>query len=275
VPDHDPLEFTLLENGLDFIWSALEHLDASTSKRDLKYAVLHLAAGIELTLKERLRREDWKLLYQDTAKASEETYRSGSFVSVRFDTCLQRLATDCDVEFSDDQEDALQAMREKRNRLEHLALVDSPAAVIAVAAEARVLIVDFVADHLDDTPLSDVEESLLTQIRAKLPDLTAFVDARQRGIADNLKAAYAILPCPACLQEALSIDDGVRCLFCGYTNSADEAAHSYATEVLGASWYEVVTDGAEWPIRLCPSCESETCVDADDRGYLCFGCGAR
>ena len=51
------IEFTLLENGLDFIWSAVEHLGTDLSKRSLKYAVLNLAAGIELILKERLRRE--------------------------------------------------------------------------------------------------------------------------------------------------------------------------------------------------------------------------
>src|SRR2546426_9855541 len=61
--DPDQVHFTLLENGLDFVWSAVEHLSVATSKRELKYALLHLVSGIELILKERLRREDWKPLF--------------------------------------------------------------------------------------------------------------------------------------------------------------------------------------------------------------------
>jgi len=47
---------------LDFVWSGVEHLSFATSKRELKYALLHFVSGMELILTERLRREDWKLL---------------------------------------------------------------------------------------------------------------------------------------------------------------------------------------------------------------------
>ncbi|HWB98353.1 MAG TPA: hypothetical protein VG672_16685 [Bryobacteraceae bacterium] len=65
-------EFSLLENGLDFLLSSLEHLTAASTstvvktgkassnvlppdqKRHLKYALLHLCSSIELIFKERL-----------------------------------------------------------------------------------------------------------------------------------------------------------------------------------------------------------------------------
>ncbi len=84
------IEFTLLENGLDFIWSAVEHLGTDSSKRSVKYAVLNLAAGIELILKERLRRESWKLVFADPEKADEHAYKRGAFESIRLKPPLPR-----------------------------------------------------------------------------------------------------------------------------------------------------------------------------------------
>jgi hypothetical protein len=200
----DAVEFTLLENGLDFIWSAIEHLDAAGAKAHLKYAVLHLSAGIELVLKERLRQKDWRLLFQDGDKASEDVYRSGAFRSVVFETCLERLEAECLVDLSE-AEDRLRAVREKRNRLEHLALVDSREAVIAVAAEALGAVVDFVREELSGQPFSSTEEDLLAKIRAKLPELDAFVTTQWKSIESALKQAYRVLPYPACLQKSLAI----------------------------------------------------------------------
>ena len=67
----------MLENGLDFILSGLKHIGSQRFKFDLKYVVLHLSAGIELVLKDRLRREDWTQIFVDPEKATEEKLRSG------------------------------------------------------------------------------------------------------------------------------------------------------------------------------------------------------
>jgi hypothetical protein len=74
------VSFSLLENGLDFALSAVEHLGGTPSKRDLKYAVLHLYSGTVLVLKERLRRESWKLIFANPKKADEETFKEGNFM---------------------------------------------------------------------------------------------------------------------------------------------------------------------------------------------------
>jgi hypothetical protein len=58
---------------------------------DLKYAVLHLGSGIELVLKERVRREDWKLLFRNVEKADEKLYESGNFSNINLHECLNRL----------------------------------------------------------------------------------------------------------------------------------------------------------------------------------------
>jgi hypothetical protein len=56
------LAFSPLENGLDYLQSVVDGLAGDPTKRDLKYAVLHLSAGIEVLAKYRLHREHWTLV---------------------------------------------------------------------------------------------------------------------------------------------------------------------------------------------------------------------
>jgi hypothetical protein len=101
--------YTLLENGLDFVRSSLEHLTAASAtstpdnesqKRHLKYALIHLCSGIELVFKQRLRQDDWQLVFQEQDRATEAAYQSGDFKSVYFNTAQDRLEEECGVEFT-------------------------------------------------------------------------------------------------------------------------------------------------------------------------------
>lgn len=56
------VQYTMLENGMDFIISGISYLQRAELKneeeniqgRELKYALLHLSSGIELVFKSRL-----------------------------------------------------------------------------------------------------------------------------------------------------------------------------------------------------------------------------
>src|SRR5207245_8936553 len=117
-PGSEHVHFTLLENGLDFIWSAVEHLSVGTSKRELKYALLNLVSGIELLLKERLRREDWTLLFPNPKKANEALYKTGAFKSVDFVELVARIE-DCCYDGDWEAAASLCSLRRQRNRFEH------------------------------------------------------------------------------------------------------------------------------------------------------------
>ena len=96
------LAYSLLQNGLDYILSALENLRGeSPTERQLKYAVIHLSAGVDLILKERLRLEHGSLIFADSDKATKERFESGNFVSVGFPQLVNRLSSICGVEFDD------------------------------------------------------------------------------------------------------------------------------------------------------------------------------
>ncbi|MGV9567103.1 hypothetical protein [Streptomyces sp. NPDC003480] len=86
--------FPPVRNGLDYLVSVVEHLEAGTervSARDLKHAVLHLAAGAEVLLKARLQLEHWSLVFSDPAKARRSELEDGSLTSCGPDETVQGL----------------------------------------------------------------------------------------------------------------------------------------------------------------------------------------
>jgi hypothetical protein len=283
MPKHGQVKFTLLENGMDFISSALEHLTEEASKRTLKYAVLHLSAGIELVLKERLRQEHWALVFADPDKADSAAYEAGDFVSADLGSTLDRLAGICGVELEDNERRTLINFRKRRNRLEHFGTVDSFEAIVASSVEALDIVVDFVTEELDPEQMSKTELELLGKVRSRLGELEAFVQKRLKNIKDVLKSeTRTIATCPLCAQQALALDDVVECHFCGQKTGAESAAEEFVTRILGESYYHVAKDGGEWPVAACPECERESLVDTRHIGdtspavrYICFACGGK
>src|SRR5438552_2315760 len=128
----DALQLSMLENGLDFIHSGLRHISSPSSKFDLKYAVLHLSAGIELVLKEWLRREDWKLLFVYPNQATLKNLRSGVFKSVNLDQCLALLEEHCPFQLPDRA--LLTIFKNQRNPIEHFEMNHRRDVLEAVAA---------------------------------------------------------------------------------------------------------------------------------------------
>lgn len=269
--------FSLLENGLDFILSAVEHLSGTPSKRELKYAVLHLYSGVVLVIKERLLREDWRLLFANPERAEETTFRNGTFHGPDLDQCLKRLE-DNDVELSEESGRHLKLLANKRKQLEHFHFSDSAEAIIALTAEVLNFLVEFIIKELDDKSLENTQAILLDTIRSKLTYFGAFVTARWSSISSDIESADTVVACPACLEKACVIQDVVECKFCGYKREDSQAAaDEYITQVMGESRYRVEKDGGVWPVRKCPSCDWNSLVDLGyaERGsqYICFECG--
>jgi hypothetical protein len=262
-------EYSLLENGLDFIWSALELLGSSPNQRQLKYAVLHLSSGVELVLKERLLREHWSLVFDKPENANRNKYEAGDFTSVSFHACIKRLIEICSITISDDQKKRITSLRDKRNRLEHFGIVDTVEALTSDAAAALGFIIDFVDLQLSSN-LSDAEKTALERIRKRLSDFSAFVQDRLASLAETLaSSSYPVKRCPSCDQKALVVGRPISCVFCHYTASPNTAANEYIAEIL----HEVSED---WPLYLCPHCSELSLVDEGyqaDTEYICFSCG--
>jgi hypothetical protein len=281
--------YTLLENGLDFVRSSLEHLTAAsannvqdnqTHKRHLKYALIHLCSGIELVFKERLRQDDWQLVFQEQDKATAQTYQSGNFKSVYFNTAQERLEEECGVEFTTQQKNDLQIFRNRRNKVEHFNAVDTLPAMQSGIAQMVSFLVDFVEQNFEVEKFEDQEKELLGEIRANLGTCTAVVQERLAIIKPEIENLHTVIQCPSCLQSAMNADGGtVKCLFCHYSAEPSEAAEEYVTNVLGyPSRFSVEREGGQWPICTCPQCGHDTFVIAipgrlDAHDFYCFNCG--
>lgn len=271
----EELQFELLENGLDFIASGLDHIARGATKTDLKYGVLHLASGIELVLKERLRQEDWTLVFKDTDDADGERYKAGDFRSVDHKECLKRLEEECGIEISRESKGKLSAFRARRNRLEHFAIVDTKSAIESLAAQALSVLLDFISENFEDSTLSERDNELLLQIRERLREFDAFEQNRLAEMfADSNPRRdefERLIGCPCCLHGTLRADADVECMFCGYRATGEDAANFY-----------VAQHEASKTIYFCPECTNKTLVDlgltgnaAPSTQFVCFGCGSQ
>ncbi len=277
-PKDDDVQLSMLENGLDFIRSGLKHIAKPVSKFDLKYAVLHLSAGIELVLKDRLRREDWTQIFVKPEDATPEKLKSGNFKSVNLHQCLERLEEHCPVELPDKA--LLQSFKDQRNPIEHFELNHSRAALEASSAIVLGSLLDFIGEAYEEEDLSRDESDLLQEIRTSLAEFKRFTTERMAEIQwfleDHKKHHGEIVVCPSCIQDALMADCDVKCAFCGYAASAEDAAELYITNTLGVSRYYCMKEGETYPLRNCPNCDNEALVY--EEGYtendgICFACG--
>lgn len=119
-------ELDLLDNGLNFIFEALKHAwrndYAEDEKYVWKYSVLNLFSGIELILKERLKREHWSLIFEDVSNASLTKLENGDFISINHSELIKRLDGICDIRINNEP---LNELRKVRNKFEHFEVMVS------------------------------------------------------------------------------------------------------------------------------------------------------
>jgi len=113
----------------------------------------------------------------------------------------------------------LDALRRRRNRIEHFALIDTVEAIHASAAGCLSVVIDFIIDHIDVDSLTPSERGLFEQVREALPRLEAYVTARRHDVEPALeraRGATTVVTCPSCDEDALVLDGSAACLFCRY-----------------------------------------------------------
>lgn len=273
------MQITLVENALDFILSAVQYGQVNET-RSLKYAVLHLSDGVELILKEKLSREHWSLLFADMKKADKDAFNSGDFVSVDFQDCVLRLGHISGVDLEPHSE-LLKKLRRTRNQLQHLRYSGTQDEVASVLVKTWSFVLDFIHDQLPD--VVEVEVEIIDKIKDLIIKNQDFVTERLEAIKPEIdrfqKSSDAILQCPRCLQDSLLIPGGedVRCVFCRYEASPEEAVYAWCSEIFG---WDDPRDGGRATKFACPECNEETLVQQEygdmsppKPGWVCFSCG--
>lgn len=247
-------ELDLVDNALDYIIEAAS-LAQRKDVRELKYAVLHLAAGLELIMKARLRVEHWSLLFANVNEASKDGLDSGDFKSVDFEGCCTRLDKVCGVKLDKKDKDRLAALRKLRNRLQHFDVSINEASANAELAFGISFVVRFVEKQLPGEMENYKDQ--LEELHQGMARFKEYVAERMKAIGNELKTLDEVFDCPLCGQPAVLVDGGnTECKFCG----AKPTPMSLAEHIGG-------------PIDWCPECYDETCVQKDDGVWVCTSCG--
>lgn len=279
---------SLVESAFDFFERAVQEYGESP-----KYAVLHLAASVELFLKARLMAEHWTLIVSPKKAPTFVQLRTGDFVSVTPSESIERLRGVLPAEETVSKEAAseFEDLATERNKIAHFfhsGLDDDESPESIVQRQCRVWL------HLHRL-LADVWKATFVEFEERLRSLdrtmrterkflkTIFDDAAPE-LERHRNAGCPIEKCPACEFMALALRDseqytGGHCLVCRYQNRLMRLeCPDCEKEVL-----------IETGIDHCPECghsftphESGTLIGGnrpdDDTGYLhlpinCSECG--
>lgn len=303
TPTERSVDFPPLANGLDYLADAVGRLTETPSARDLKYAVLHLHAGVEVLLKYRLICVDWRLILEDSKDGEPavtyKRYKAGKFRSIGIGKALKRLQDPVGITVTKGQKKAANALDKFRNQLQHYGLTDTDKAIEAQAVKVLEFILDFIDTHITpDIHLTEADKQALADampgIRSALGTITALVDQRMQRLRPDLEQAWTAW-CPDCGQLAVLLendpvdrshgpeDDQPRCVFCtAHWDSRADYVDDFTGSRLGLSGgYEAMTNGGDPPTEHCPECGADMLVWFDPAtGELgpnlaaqCFYCG--
>jgi hypothetical protein len=207
------IEFDLLSNAIDSIQRAIELVawrDEQGEARRLKQAVQAVAHGVELILKERLKRVHPSLIWENVDK-----YPSLSARTVTAEGAMGRLISIGGLTFSKSDIDLIRALRATRNAIEHFAWSTTKQEVDHIVGSALAFTVHFTKTHLDYEFFgyrSKDDDSLESLLQAN-PAFAAAFSARDLESASNGSVIEA--PCAFC--RAISVNPNTRaCRLCGH-----------------------------------------------------------
>lgn len=243
------LKLNLLENGIDSIAHSIKHFAESESK----HAILSLFQGIELILKESLRRKDPVLIYKDR-KPEHESSRT-----VGFDVLITRLKEYGLI--SDDKIALLEVLRIERNKIQHYKLNLGKEDAEWMLGMALKYICGFSSDKLG----VKIEDYVSGADWRKIEELVFSYEERvekAKSRMDNdrpygkVGSSYDELECPYCLNETILVD---------MNSKAGEAVCYLCLQ--------------KTAILECPSCGTRYAVmredEAEKRGLPCDACFER
>lgn len=285
--DIQHLEETLLDNALAFLGRGIGGVtqadEHENSHQVLSFAVVDVAVALEVMLKARLVREHWTLILSNPDKESQQRLLSGEAKTVSPEEAIKRLAdlVDLDLKATGPCKSFMGEIThvfKYRNRAAHFCLSQTPApAIKAQLVNALAFAVAFLGE---EWPQHSEDVAALTRRVSTLED---FVSSRMASLREELTHASVVVRCPACLQEALAVEEaGIHCHYClsDESEGGSRLADGYVEECLGVSAYETVKDGGEWPVAECPECGSDALVHHPEvaggdtsPAWLCFSCG--
>ncbi|MEW8275990.1 MAG: hypothetical protein AB2733_18095 [Candidatus Thiodiazotropha taylori] len=237
------LKLNLIENALDSLEHAIEHLTAKPSlvASDYKRVITDLAHVAELLFKERLR-----MIHPAFILSNVDKYPSMSAHTVSAENALNRLKSLENIQFSDTDQSALRSIREKRNEIEHYEFHADEIEAKIIIGNILVFIFKFSCDEIG---LNWADRRLNDPSWSKLNEYAEFFEAQLTHILETLSDSdLPVVECPMCSNETFDLESEV-CLLCGHREEVLECVRCKADYLFSNVEYEEA--------GLCPKCEWE------------------
>ncbi len=213
----DPtISFELVENAVDSVAHAIELMawrDISDERSRLKQAILSVAQGVELLLKERLRRVHPSLVWEDVDKYPRLDART-----VGVEKAIHRLKSIGAVVLDESDITLIKSLRNTRNAIEHFSWQTTRKEASLIVGQALSFAVDFAQRHLgydiayrfkrDDTWQQLIENS------------APFVNAHSERHNRQTSTGEFDYSCDFCKAMTISRYGGA-CSICGHWNHVD------------------------------------------------------
>lgn len=207
------VEFNLLSNATDSIESAIELIawgNEMVEASRLKQSIQSIAHGIELLLKERLRRVHPALLWENVDK-----YPSLNSRTVNSDSALTRLINIAGLKFPKEDIELIRSLRTTRNAIEHYAWKTTKNEAERIVGQSLAFALDFSAKQLQHSFFGyhnrkdDTFETLLSTNAA----FANAINEREKFTIDAHDRATGI--CSFCRSVAIDHNTGA-CTICGH-----------------------------------------------------------
>ncbi len=217
---------SLVESAFDFLERALDEYDSSP-----KYAILHLAASVELLLKARLMAEHWTLIISPKHTPTFDRLKSGDFLSVTLSEAIERLGGVLPNEHhvTRDAKDEFLSLLKERNKVAHFFHTDLDGTSSPESILQRQCRVWFYLHRLLDAVWGDVFKDFSSHLaklnwtmKGKRKFLSAVFDSVKSELELLKKRGSTVLSCQACGFESLvvtashSVFGQAHCKVCGY-----------------------------------------------------------
>lgn len=221
------------------------YLKADDTSVKYKYSLIHIAHGLEISLKSILAKQGRFLILKRPDQNNK---------TVNVTECLKRLDDYDEVSLSDDDKDVIEAIREHRNWVEHFALVGNKTELDCAITGALVSTISFMKEHSDiklNALLSREEIEFVSQLDAEHERIEKEAEARMRRWGESLSEEEKkdwTLPkvCRYCFKKTKVVgNETSKCYFCGF----------------------------EEKIGRCPNCDNRKILRRfRDAEWLCYRC---
>jgi len=204
---------SLFKNACSFIEEAAKKaVESSDAPWHWKFAILNIVQAIELSFKERLRREHPAFIYQNVDAQNH---------TVGLRVALKRLQQLCGCEFSEDDIRTILSASKKRNAIIHHEFEINPIEAKVIFARLIGFLSRFFNKHLDQFIDTNVDSAAWRN----LLKIKEFGDSLYQTALKNIKDNnyQEIVNCPTCNYDTFVIQNGINsCLVCGHLEDVYE-----------------------------------------------------